>query len=142
MTLAEKVFASAQVLQRTGMQLAAIEPNRVHLKMPLDGNTGAPGVMYAGSLFALAEAAPGLLLLNKFDPARFGPTCASVNIRFRRPAKSDVDLHMSVSNEQFSALEKEAIEKGKASADFNLDLTDQKGEAVAVAEVKYVLFKI
>jgi acyl-coenzyme A thioesterase PaaI-like protein len=139
---AEDLVASTEVVRRIGMSIVEIGPNRVQLRMPLQGNIGGGGVMYAGSLFALVEAAPGLLILNRFDPARFAPTCASVNIRFRRPAKSDVRLHLDISDERFAELEAGVIEKGKASAEFTLDLLDEGDEVVSVAEVKYVLFAL
>jgi len=142
MTPAEKLVSSAEVVCRTGMTIDRIEPNTVRLRMPLQGNIGGGGVMYAGSLFAPAEAAPGLLILNRFDPTRYAPTCASVNIRFRRPAMSDVTLELTIGDEQFAALDKELEEKGKASVDFNLELIDAHGEVVSIAETRYAIFKL
>ena len=142
MSRAEGLVASVEVVRRTGMAIVAIEPNCVHLRMPLQGNVGGGGVMYAGSLFTLAEAAPGLLMLNRFDSARFASTCASVNIRFRRPARSDVSLHLTISDRQFEDLENDAFEKGKSSAEFAAELVDQDGATVSVADVKYVLFRL
>lgn len=142
MTRAEHLVASAEVIRRTGMAIVAIDPNQVHARMPLQGNVGGGGVMYAGSLFSLAEGVPGMLLLNHFDPAQFVPTCASVNIRFRRPAKSDVSLRAALSDEQFASLERDLREKGKTSTDFAIDLVDESGQVVSVAEVRYALFKI
>jgi acyl-coenzyme A thioesterase PaaI-like protein len=142
MSRAEGLVATAEVVRRTGMVIVAIEPNRVHLRMPLQGNVGGAGVMYAGSLFTLVEAAPGLLILNRFDPARFAPTCASVNIRFRRPAKTDVSLHLTISDRQFEDLENDALENGKSTAEFAAELVDQDGTTVSLADVKYVLFRL
>ncbi|MFT3755680.1 MAG: YiiD C-terminal domain-containing protein [Pseudoxanthomonas sp.] len=142
MTLAEKLFSGTEVLQRTGISIDHIEPNRIRLKMPLQGNIGGGGVMYAGSLFAPAEAAPGLLILNRFDPKRYAPTCAGVNIRFRRPAKTDVTLELTISDEQFAAIEAELEAKGKTQVEFNLEIVDANGEVVSIAETKYAIFKL
>jgi len=109
--------------------------------MPLQGNANHNGIMYAGSLFSLAEAAPGVLILNRFDPAIIAPICASVNIRFRRPAQSDVSLHLNISDKQFEDLENEVMTKGKASIEFTQELLDTQGDVVSIAEVKYVLLK-
>ncbi len=142
MTLAEKLFAATDVIQRTGMSIDSITPNTLRLKVPLQGNIGGGGVMYAGSLFAPAEAAPGLLILNRFDPKRYAPTCAAVNIRFRRPAKTDVTLELSISDEQFASIEAELEAAGKTQAEFNLEIVDAHGEVVSIAQTKYAIFKL
>lgn len=141
MSRSEEIILSVEAVSRTGLAFDKVGPNQASIRMPLQGNANHNGIMYAGSLFSLAEAAPGVLILNRFDPAIIAPICASVNIRFRRPAQSDVSLHINISDKQFEDLKNEVMTKDKASIDFTQELLDTQGEVVSIAEVKYVLLK-
>ncbi len=142
MTRSVEIINSIEAISRTGLKFESVEANDLIAKMPLKGNGNHNGIMYAGSLFALAECAPGVLFMNRFDPEVIAPICASVNIRFRRPASSDVSLALSISDEQFTQLEADVMDVGKAAVEFEEKLQDDQGEVVAIAEVKYVLLKV
>ncbi len=141
-TTAETIIHSIEAIHRTGLRFDEVNNNKIVVTMPLAGNDNHNGIMYAGSLFSLAECAAGVLLMNRFDAAVIAPICANVNIRFRRPANSDVRLSLNISDDEFCRLEEEVLEKGKACINFEENLIDSHGEVVSIADVNYVLMKI
>lgn len=129
-------------IARTGLVFDHVSTNEVVLRMPLAGNANHNGILYAGSLFSLAECAAGALFLSRYGDDVIGPVCSSVNIRFRRPATSDVSLKLVISDVEFDDLESQVMEEGKAVVKFEETLEDTHGEVVSIAEVTYVLLKI
>ncbi|GAA5317315.1 MAG: YiiD C-terminal domain-containing protein [Candidatus Pelagadaptatus aseana] len=136
------IINGIDAISRTGLSFDSVAANSLTARMPLAGNSNHTGIMYAGSLFALAECAAGVLFMNRYDANVIAPICASVNIRFRRPAGSDITLTMNISDEQFEQLQNDVLANGKAAVEFEEKLQDSNGEVVAIADVKYVLLKV
>jgi len=84
----------------------------------------------------MGEFAGGILHIVPFDYMKFFPIVKEVNIRFRRPALTDVVMEVNICEEEAETLLNEAQEKGKADFSRNLALIDVSGETVA--EVKCV----
>lgn len=137
-----KSLENFEPLRRTGIQFESIQANEIDIRMPLEGNTNHLGTMYAGSLFALAECAAGVLFIQRFGIRKFGLVCSNVNIRFRRPATTDIKLSMYISEDQFNQLEQHAMEYGKAEITFEQELLDSERNVVSVADTTYVLIKL
>jgi acyl-CoA thioesterase FadM len=97
--------------------------------------------MYAGSLFTLAEFPAGVLFVKRMDMTKVVPIVAEVNIRFKRPAMTDIYAHFEFEDSLFAELEAEALEKGKASFNHEQTLTDENGDVVAVTSARYVILK-
>ena len=121
---------SIEAIARTGLTFVEVEANRLSVSMPLEGNANHAGILYAGSLFTLAECAAGVLFLNHYDSSRIAPICAGMDIRFRRPATSDVSLTLTISDEQFNDLEAQVLQNSKATVEFEEQLIDADGEVV------------
>ena len=100
--------------------------------MPIEGNVNHVGMMYAGSLFTLGEIAGGVIHLVSFDVTRLVPIVKEVQIRFRRPAVTDVTMKVELSAEEASRIQTEALEKGKADYRLELELEDTNGEVVSI----------
>ena len=77
---------SIEPITRTGLTFDKVEPNRLVASMPFAANANHAGILYAGSLFTLAEVAAGVLFMNRYDSSVIAPICAGMDIRFRRPA--------------------------------------------------------
>ena len=137
-----EIVLAIKAIARTGLVFDHVSTNEVVLRMPLEGNANHNGILYAGSLFSLAECAAGALFLNRYGDDVIRPVCSSVNIRFRRPATSDVSLKLVISDAEFDDLESQVIDEGKAIVKFEEALEDTNGEIVSIAEVNYVLLKI
>ena len=123
---------SVEGIKRTGIKAVAARDRYAKLLMPLEGNGNHVGMMYAGSLFTLGEIAGGAIHLTSFDGSRLYPIVKEINIRFRRPAQTDVTMEVELSAEEASRIQAEALEKGKADYVLNLELKDADGEVVAI----------
>ncbi|MBC9249107.1 thioesterase [Pseudomonas alcaligenes] len=128
-------------VKRSGLKAEVLEPGRVCLRMPLQGNQNHIGSMYAGALFTLAEIPGGALFLTSFDAQRFYPVIKEMNLRFRRPASSDILIEASLTSEEIERIQTEAEREGKAEYVLELQLRDGSGEVVAESRGLYQLRK-
>ncbi len=132
----EKPFA---FVERAGIQALELEPRYIKLRMPLKGNENHIGIMYAGALFTLAEVPGGALYLTTFDVSRYYPIVKEMNIRFRRPAATDITVELSISEKRVQTIQKEAEENGKAEYTLETELMNTEGTVVALGKGIYQL---
>jgi acyl-coenzyme A thioesterase PaaI-like protein len=128
---AELALGAVEGIKRTGIRALALRDRYAKLLMPLEGNVNHVGTMYAGSLFTLGEIAGGAIHMVSVDTTRLVPIVKEVNIRFRRPAMTDVTMEVELSAEEASRIEAEALEKGKADYVLHLELKDANAEVVS-----------
>jgi acyl-coenzyme A thioesterase PaaI-like protein len=134
-TGADKLLVDAvEGIKRTGIRVLSLRDRYAKMLMPLEGNGNHVGMMYAGSLFTLGEIAGGAIHVTSFDMGRLFPLVKKIEIRFRRPAVTDVTLEVEISAEEASRIQAEALEKGKADYVLNLELKDASGEVVSIVE--------
>ena len=124
-------------LGHTGVVVELAEQGRVRLRMPFEPNVNHVGMMYAGALFTLAEVPGGTLFLTTFDPRRFYPIVKNVEIRFRRPALTDVTVEVTMTDEEAARIAAVAEAEGKADYGWTCELVDTSGEVVAVSRNEY-----
>ena len=129
---AELLVGAVEPIKKTGLRVVALRDRYAKLLMPLEGNVNHVGMMYAGSLFTLGEIAGGAIHMVSFDMTRLFPIVKEVKIRFRRPALTDVTMEVELSAEAASRIQTEALEKGKADYELNLELEDAGGEVVSI----------
>ncbi len=129
-------------VKRSGLKAEILQPGHVRLRMPLQGNQNHIGSMYAGALFTLAEIPGGALFLTSFDVQRFYPVIKEINLRFRRPASSDILVEASMNADEIRRIEDEAERLGKAEYRLDLQLCDASGEVVAQSNALYQLRKL
>ncbi len=129
---AEIAVNAVEAIKRTGIRVVALRDRYAKMLMPLEGNVNHVGMMYAGSLFTLGEIAGGAIHMVSFDVTRLFPIVKEVKIRFRRPAMTDVTMEVKLSAEEAARIEAEALEKGKADYELNLELEDANGEVVSI----------
>jgi acyl-coenzyme A thioesterase PaaI-like protein len=101
------------------------------MMVPLAGNENHIGSMYAGALFTLAEMPGGAVFLTTFDASVFYPVVKEMNIRYLKPARSDVTIEIAMAADEAERIEKEAREKGKAEFILEGELIDRDGQVVA-----------
>ncbi|MBT8765661.1 YiiD C-terminal domain-containing protein [Metapseudomonas boanensis] len=126
-------------VHRSGLKAEVLEPGHIRLRMPLEGNQNHIGTMYAGALFTLAEIPGGALFLTSFDSRRFYPIVKEMNLRFRRPASSDVHVEARLDAEEVARIQEQAVAEGKAEYVLELALLDEAGEVVAQSQGLYLL---
>ncbi|TWC41391.1 acyl-coenzyme A thioesterase PaaI-like protein [Pseudomonas sp. SJZ079] len=126
-------------VKRSGLKAEVLEPGFVRLRMPLSDNQNHIGSMYAGALFTLAEIPGGALFITSFDSRRFYPIVKEMNLRFRRPATSDIQVEARLAADDIDRLQAEAQRLGKAEYWLELQLTDASGDVVAESRALYQL---
>lgn len=134
----EKPFA---FVERIGLRALVMEPRHVKLGLPLEGNTNHIGSIYAGALFTVAELPGGALFLTTFDVERYYPVLKAMDIRFRRPAFSDVTVEASLSPGEVARLITETDTHGKAEFVLLTNVRDAQDLVVAEAKGVYQLRK-
>ena len=136
------MMSKLEVIQRTGLQILELRDKYTKLVMPIDINKNHVGIMYAGSLFSLGEVIGGIMWGVMFDKENFYPVVKEVNIRFKRPAMTDVSLEKEFSEEEASQIQKIAEKEGKADYELELELKDTNGEVVAIANGTWQIRKM
>ena len=134
----EKPFA---FVERIGVQALVMEPRRVKLRLPLEGNSNHIGSIYAGALFTVAELPGGALFLTTFDVERFYPVLKAMQIRFRRPAFTDVTVEVFLPEEEAQRIAGEAERLGKSEFILKTEVRDANDGVVAETEGIYQLRK-
>jgi thioesterase domain-containing protein len=140
--IAEMTIDGIPAIKRTGIRVLEIRPRYTKILMPLEGNVNHVGMMYAGSLFTIGEIPGGILHLASFDVNRFFPIVKEINIRFRRPATTDVTLEMALDADQADHIQAEAEEKGKADFSLEMEIKDADGQVVSIVNGTWQIRKI
>ena len=127
---------------RTGVKVLAMEPGYVKLLMPLEPNINHVGTMYAGALFTLAELPGGAIFLTTFDAGRFYPIIKGMEIKFVKPASTDITVEVRLDPAEAERIQQAANEAGKADYDWECELKDANGNVVCVTSNRYQLRSI
>ncbi len=123
--------------KRAGIDSTRMDKESIDLVMPLQPNVNHIGTMYAGALFTLGEMMGGAVALVYFMEHRLIPIVKSLNIKFLKPAKSDVTTSYSMTEDEVKRIIEECKEKGKAEYAITLELKDKDGVVVSVTEGLY-----
>jgi len=141
--LCNMAIASVPAIERTGLKVLELRDRYAKALMPLnEGTTNHVGIMYAGSLFTLGEFSGGIIHLVSMNFSKFFPIVKEVRIRFRRPARTDITMEVTMSEQEAGRLEAEAEEKGKADYELNLELKNEAGDTVAEVSGTWQIRKI
>jgi thioesterase domain-containing protein len=122
---------------RSGIDLLEFERGRVKMVMPFQGNQNHVGIMYAGALFTLAEIPGGALFASAFDMSQFFPIVAEMNIRFLKPATTDITVEATLSDAEIARITQEVEANGKSVFVLEQELKDANGQVVAVSTGTY-----
>ncbi len=122
-----------------GLQVLELRRGYVKCLVPFDRNGNHVGTMYAGALFTVAEIPGGALFLSSFDTRRYFPIVAALDMKFLKPAKTDVTIEITLSDDQIAAITKEADANGKATFTLDGEIKDANGVVVATSHGIYQL---
>ena len=125
------------VIHRLGIRIVEVRDGLIVGTAPLAGNLNYQGSMYAGTLFGLGEALGAVVFAANFDLSRFTATVKDVQIRYRRPAMTDVRAEASLAASTVARLKREADNAGKAEFVLDAELTDTAGVLVATTHGTY-----
>jgi thioesterase domain-containing protein len=133
-TLSAYLESAIGIVKQMGLKVLSMKDRYVKLQMPLKENVNHVGTMYAGSLFTLGEIMGGAIFIVAFDMKKYYPIVKDVQIRYRRPATTDITVELSMSEDQIRRITKELDEKGKADFALELQLMDSAGEVVSIVQ--------
>jgi len=134
--VARYVETGIEAIGRFGVKALEFRDRHVKLLMPLAGNVNHVGMMYAGALFALGEVMGGAIFGVAFDYRKYFPIVREVQIRYLKPALTDVTLTADVTEAQVA--EGIAALEAKGKADIVLELELRDAEENVVAQVRGV----
>ncbi|MDG2308358.1 MAG: PaaI family thioesterase [Candidatus Binatia bacterium] len=140
--LKKSLATGIPAVARTGIEVVEIDKGYVKMKMPFEPNINHVQIMYAGSLFTLAELPGGAIFATSFDATRFYPIVRDMSIRFRRPAKTDITVEVRLDPKDAAEIAERAERDGKADYEWECELKDETGEVVAITKNIYQLRRI
>ena len=124
---------------RTEVKVLEFERGYVKMMMPLQPNINHVGTMYAGALFTLAELPGGAIFLSTFDASQFYPLIKGMEIKFLKPATTDITVEIRLDEDEAAKIQQTADEVGKADYEWECELKDANGQVVAVSSNRYQL---
>lgn len=132
-----ELINAIEPLRRLGVEVVDYSPNKLTVKVPLEGNANHFGAMYAGVIFSLAEFPFGALFVQRIPLTEMVPTVGEMSIRFMSPVISDLFASIEISDDEWDQIRSEVATKGKAKIIRELKLTDAEGTVKAVATGTY-----
>lgn len=126
-------------VERMGLRLDDIRPGYCRMTAPMEDNGNHIGTMYAGALFTLAEIPGGAIFLSTFDASRYYPIIKGMDIRFLKPARTDISVEVSITTEEVDRIQAAAAADGKADYSWTSELVDTDGVVVARTTNDYQL---
>jgi len=131
-TLAAYLESAIGIVKHMGLKVISLKERQVKLLMPLQKNINHVGTMYAGSLFTLGEIMGGAIFVASFDIGKYYPLVKEIQIRYRKPAMTDITVEAALTEDRVEQILKEVEEKGKADFNLDLELLDANGEVVSL----------
>ncbi len=128
-----------QYLNQAGLVVDKMEQRHIVTHLPVDPlHMNHVGIVYAGSYFMLAEAT-GASLLKCTYGSKYVAIIKSANLDYLRPAKTDLVVDISMTEEE--AEERIAYVKanGKGRYPMEIPVMDSTGELCAKVNVVYYL---
>jgi thioesterase domain-containing protein len=122
---------------RTGIQATRLDKDRIDLLMPFAPNRNHVGTMYAGALFTLGEMMGGAVAMVYFIEHNLIPIVKGLNIKFVKPATTDITTTYAMTEEEVQRIIAECKEKNKSDYSIHLELKDANGVTVALTDGLY-----
>lgn len=131
--------ASIPLTESCNIELVALEPGYARTRCPFEGNGNHIGTMYAGVLFSVAEVLGGVMAAVTFDITKYAPLVKSMNIDFKKPARSEVFAEARLDDETVAAATAAADADGRGPYELHATVTDAEGVVIATTVGQYQL---
>ena len=125
------------LVESCDIEVIELERGYARTRAPFEGNGNHFGVMYAGVLFTVAEVLGGVMAATTFDVTRFFPLVKTLEIDFKRPARSDVTAEARLDKATIAAASAAAEADGKGPYELRATVTDAEGTVVATTVGQY-----
>jgi thioesterase domain-containing protein len=133
------VHQAIPILGAMGLEVTEAADGRAAARIPLEPNRNHFGVIYAGSLFTVAEMLGGAIGFTALQLEGFVPLVKSLEIKFLRPAATSVTASTSLTPDEVERVRAEASSNGKADFELVCDVVDENGVVVASTVGQYQL---
>lgn len=133
----ELAIKTIPFIERTGAELLELEPGRLKAKMPFEPNINHIGTMYAGALYTLAEFPGGVVFFSIFDVSKYYPIIRAQEIKFLKPATTDVTVEVAITQDEVDRIQSEIDENGKANWSWDVEIKDANDQVVAISTNHY-----
>lgn len=128
---------SIPLVASTRIEVVELERGYARTTAPFEGNGNHLGTMYAGVLFTVAEVIGGVMAAVTFDMTKVLPVVKSMEIDFKRPARSDVFAEARLDDATIKAATAAAEAEGKGPYELRATITDSEGTVVATTVAQY-----
>jgi thioesterase domain-containing protein len=125
------------IIGHMGLEVLHAERGRAVMRLPFEPNINHVGMVYAGSIFTLAEVPGGILFSGAFDVSRFYPIVGDMSVRFVQPAMTSLLVDARMSDDEIDRVSTELDDKGKAKWVLDQEVVDSRGQVVATTSATY-----
>jgi thioesterase domain-containing protein len=136
-TTAGQSAGGIPIIGHMGLELMHSERGRAVLRLPFEPNINHVNMVYAGSIFTLAEVPGGVLFSSAFDVARFYPIVGEMSVRFVQPAMTSLLVDARMADEEIDRVSAELDERGKAKWVLEQEVVDYRDQVVATTSATY-----
>lgn len=125
------------IVHAMGVEVLHHERARTVLRLPFEPNVNHVGMVYAGSIFTLAEVPGGVLFASIFDISRFFPIVGDMRVRFVKPAVTALLVDARMDESEIERITAELDEHGKAKWVLDQEIVDYGGDVVSTSRATY-----
>jgi len=130
------IATSVPFTRQNGFSVVELRSGYLRAQLSRKGNRNHLGTVYAGAQYLLAEIPFGALSLVEFG-GRLIPVLKDLHIFYDAPARTDLEVELTLDPERKAKIEKDVSEKDKAELILELHLKDRNGEVVSRAFANY-----
>jgi acyl-coenzyme A thioesterase PaaI-like protein len=126
-------------VKMSGLCLDIFEEGHVKLSVPAINHMNHVGIVYAGTHFMLMEVAGAALFLATYGIERFLPINKGMDIRFLKPAFTDISCELRIEREDAREKLIPIEEKGRGEWILDMTVSDIRGVTVSTSTCTYYL---
>lgn len=119
------------IVGHMGVEILHAERGRCVVRLPFEPNINHVKMVYAGSIFTLAEIPGGVLFGGAFDVTRFYPIVGEMSVRFSKPAMTSLLVDARMTDDEIARVTDELDSTGRAKYVLEQDVVDESGAIVA-----------
>ena len=121
------------------LRVETFEEGHVKLFVPATIHMNHVGIVYAGTHFMLMEVSGAALFLATYGIKQFLPINKGMNIRFLKPATTDISCELRMDKDQAEEKLKPIKERGKGEWVLDMTVTDAHSTIVSTSTCTYYL---
>jgi uncharacterized protein (TIGR00369 family) len=123
-----------------GLKVISIDDGIYKALTPLSNNTkNHVNIFHAGPMWITAEYLGGLIAAHNLDDPRYQPVIAGLNIRFLRPAISDITAEALFTEQEAQLMTSSLKSTDRYDFSIHILVKDSSGKIVAEADGDYVV---